>query len=123
MATLPSLQREGQNQSSGCLWGLKKLRGEIAIESSGCKYLKLFALHGYSEYGNNFLKTMLDLGADRDELRIVDDQIGCPTYAQDLAKTIVFILSHINLKVLSSGIYHYGGDKPCSWYDFARAIF
>ncbi|MDC0640592.1 NAD(P)-dependent oxidoreductase, partial [Porticoccaceae bacterium] len=77
----------------------------------------------YSEYGNNFLKTMLRLSADRDELSIVGDQFGCPTYAQDIAKSIVSILSCLDLKASSSGIYHYCGDEPCSWYDFARAIF
>ena len=66
---------------------------------------------------------MLRLGADRDELSIVGDQIGCPTYAQDIAKSIVSILSCLDLKGSSSGIYHYCGDEPCSWYDFARAIF
>ena len=66
---------------------------------------------------------MLRLGADRDELSIVGDQIGCPTNAQDIAKSIVSILSFLDLKGSSSGIYHYCGDKPCSWYDFARAIF
>ena len=66
---------------------------------------------------------MLRLGADRDELSIVGDQIGCPTYAQDIAKSIASILSCLDLKGSSSGIYHYCGDEPCSWYEFARAIF
>ena len=73
--------------------------------------------------GTTFLKTMLRLGADRDELSIVGDQIGCPTYGQDIAKSMVSILSFLDLKGSSSGIYHYCGDEPCSWYDFARAIF
>jgi len=105
------------------VYGGSKLKGEAAIESSGCKYLIIRTAWVYSEYGNNFLKTMLRLGADRDELSIVGDQIGCPTYAQDIAKSIVSILSCLDLKSLSSGIYHYCGDEPCSWYDFARAIF
>jgi len=105
------------------VYGDSKLKGEAAIESSGCKYLIIRTAWVYSEYGNNFLKTMLRLGADRDELSIVGDQIGCPTYAQDIAKTIVSILSCLDLTGPSSGIYHYCGDKPCSWYDFARAIF
>ena len=66
---------------------------------------------------------MLQLSANRDEVSIVEDQIGCPTYAQDIAKSIVSILSCLDLKGLSSGIYHYCGDKPCSWYEFALAIF
>jgi dTDP-4-dehydrorhamnose reductase len=105
------------------VYGYSKLKGELAIQSSGCKYLIIRTAWVYSEYGNNFLKTMLRLGADRDELSIVGDQIGCPTYAQDIAKSIVSILSCLDLKVTSSGIYHYCGDEPCSWYDFARAIF
>ena len=105
------------------VYGDSKLKGEVAIEASGCKYLIIRTAWVFSEYGNNFLKTMLRLGADRDELSIVGDQMGCPTYAQDIAKTIVSILSCLDLKGSSSGIYHYCGDEPCSWYDFARAIF
>jgi dTDP-4-dehydrorhamnose reductase len=105
------------------VYGDSKLKGELAIQSTGCKYLIIRTAWVYSEYGNNFLKTMLRLGADRDELSIVGDQIGCPTYAQDIAKSIVSILSCLDLKRSSSGIYHYCGDEPCSWYDFARAIF
>ena len=104
------------------VYGGSKLKGEVAIQSSGCKHLIIRTAWVYSEYGNNFLKTMMRLGADRDELSIVGDQIGCPTYAQDIAKTIVSILSGLDLKG-SSGIYHYCGDEPCSWYEFALAIF
>ena len=105
------------------VYGASKLKGEAAIEASGCKYLIIRTAWVYSEYGNNFLKTMLRLGADRDELSIVGDQIGCPTYAQDIAKSIASILSCLDLKGSSSGIYHYCGDEPCSWYEFACAIF
>ena len=105
------------------IYGDSKLKGEVAIEASGCKYLIIRTAWVYSEYGNNFLKTMLRLGADRDQLSIVGDQIGCPTYAQDIAKTIVSILSCLDSKGSSSGIYHYCGDEPCSWYGFAQAIF
>ena len=105
------------------VYGNSKLKGEVAIEASGCKYLIIRTAWVYSEYGNNFLKTMLRLGADRGELSIVGDQIGCPTYAQDIAKSIVSILSCLDLKGSSSGIYHYCGDEPCSWYEFASAIF
>ncbi|MDA9212541.1 dTDP-4-dehydrorhamnose reductase [Gammaproteobacteria bacterium] len=105
------------------VYGRSKLKGEIAIKASGCKYLIIRTAWVYSEYGNNFLKTMLRLGVDHDELSVVEDQIGCPTYAQDIAKTIVSISSLLNLKESSSGIYHYCGGEPCSWYDFAQAIF
>jgi dTDP-4-dehydrorhamnose reductase len=96
------------------VYGDSKLKGELAIQSSGCKYLIVRTAWVYSEYGNNFLKTMLRLGDDRDELSIVGDQIGCPTYAQDIAKAIVSILSCLDSKSASSGIYHYCGDEPCS---------
>ena len=105
------------------VYGDSKLKGEAAIEASGCKYLIIRTAWVYSEYGNNFLKTMLRLGADRDELSIVGDQVGCPTYAQDIAMTLVSVLPLLDLKGSSSGIYHYCGDEPCSWFDFARAIF
>ena len=65
---------------------------------------------------------MLRLGAERNELSIVGDQIGCPTYAQDIARSIVEIAPQLNSREYN-GIYHYCGDQPCSWYDFANAIF
>ena len=105
------------------VYGCSKLKGEMVIEASGCKYLIIRTAWVYGEYGNNFLKTMLRLGADRDELSIVGDQIGCPTYAQDIAMSIVSILSCLDFKGSSSGIYHYCGDESCSWHGFARAIF
>lgn len=105
------------------VYGNSKLKGEVAIETSGCKYLIIRTAWVYSEYGNNFLKTMLRLGSERDELNVVGDQIGCPTYAQDLAKTIVSILPSLDLNGSSSGIYHYCGDESCTWYEFACAIF
>ena len=114
--------KEDNPTSPQGVYGGSKLKGEEAIEASGCKYLIIRTAWVYSEYGNNFLKTMMRLGADRDELSVVGDQIGCPTYAQDIAKTIVSILSGLDLK-RSSGIYHYCGDEPCSWYEFALAIF
>ena len=103
-------------------YGETKLKGELAILSSGCKHIILRTAWVFSEYGNNFLKTMLRLGAERDELNIVGDQIGCPTYAQDIARSIVEIVPQLNSRK-DNGIYHYCGDQPCSWYDFANAIF
>ena len=103
-------------------YGETKLRGELAIQASGCKHVILRTAWVFSEYGNNFLKTVLRLGAERDELSIVGDQIGCPTYAQDIARSIVEIIPQLNSPE-SNGRYHYCGDQPCSWYDFANAIF
>ena len=103
-------------------YGGTKLKGESAIQTSGCKHIILRTAWVFSEYGNNFLKTMLRLGAERDELSIVGDQIGCPTYAQDIARSIVAIVPKLYSQK-NSGIYHFCGDQPCSWYDFANAIF
>ena len=105
------------------IYGLSKLNGELAIQSSGCSYLIFRTAWVFSEYGNNFLKTMLNLGAERDELSIVGDQIGCPTYAQDIAKAIVVAVANLNLKKSNCSVYHYCGDQSCSWYEFAIAIF
>jgi dTDP-4-dehydrorhamnose reductase len=104
-------------------YGHTKLNGELAIQSSGCEYLIIRTAWVFSEYGNNFLRTMLRLGAVRDELNIVGDQIGCPTYAQDLAKVIITMMAQLNKESSASGTFHYCGDQLCSWYDFARVIF
>jgi dTDP-4-dehydrorhamnose reductase len=103
-------------------YGETKLKGELAIQASGCKHIIIRTAWVFSEYGNNFLKTMLRLGAECNELSIVGDQIGCPTYAQDIARSIVEIIPQLNARK-DNGIYHYCGDQPCSWYDFANAIF
>jgi len=105
------------------IYGESKLKGELAIQLSFCDHIIIRTSWVYSEYGNNFLKTMLRLGTDREELSIVSDQVGCPTYAQDIAKAVVSILSSLNTKPPVSGIFHYCGDQPCSWYEFAEAIF
>jgi dTDP-4-dehydrorhamnose reductase len=104
------------------VYGETKLKGELAIQASGCKHIIIRTAWVFSEYGNNFLKTMLRLGAERDELSIVGDQMGCPTYAQDIARSIVEIIPQLNSREYN-GIYHYCGDQPCSWYEFANAIF
>jgi dTDP-4-dehydrorhamnose reductase len=120
-ATKPYLETHSTNPTG--VYGDSKLCGELAIQSSGCQYLIIRTAWVFSEYGNNFLKTMLRLGAERDELSIVGDQIGCPTYAQDIASSIVSLIPHFQKAGLSSGIYHYCGDRPCSWHEFAQAIF
>ncbi len=78
----------------------------------------------YSSFGNNFVKTMLRLGRERDALGVIYDQVGTPTYAKDLAETIVQIILNPELLTLNSTeIYHFSNEGVCSWYDFARAIF
>ena len=115
--------KEDDRTNPQSVYGETKLKGELAIQSSGCKYLIIRTAWVFSEYGENFLKTMLRLGAVRNELSIVGDQIGCPTYAQDIAKAIVTIIHQIDEENLVSGTFHYCGDELCSWYEFARVIF
>ena len=115
--------REGAQTNPQGVYGKTKLLGELAIQRSGCEYLVIRTAWVFSEYGNNFMKTMLRLGAERDELSIVGDQIGCPTYAQDLARAIVAMLPKVESNQCEYGLYHYCGDSACSWFEFAEAIF
>ena len=105
------------------VYGKTKLQGEKAIQSSGCRHVIIRTAWVFSEYGNNFLKTMLRLGAERSELRIVGDQVGCPTYAQDIARAIVMILESLKSEEVSSCLYHFSGNFCCSWAEFSQAIF
>ena len=105
------------------VYGETKLKGEQAIQSSGCRHIIIRTAWVFSEYGNNFLKTMLRLGAEHSELRVVGDQIGCPTYAHDIANAIVVILERVKSNELNSGLYHFGGNVCWSWAEFSRAIF
>lgn len=105
------------------IYGESKLKGEQEIQSLCGKYIIIRTAWVFSEYGNNFLKTMFRLGSERAELSIISDQIGCPTYAQDIANAIVTILPNLIMKEELSGIYHYCGDTKCSWFEFAEQIF
>lgn len=102
------------------IYGLTKLEGEQLIQGSTAKYYILRTSWLYSEYGNNFVKTMLKLGKERDELKIIADQIGTPTYAIDLARCIFHIITNDQQQY---GLYHYSNEGLTSWYDFAKAIF
>lgn len=103
------------------VYGLTKLHGEEAIADSGAKALVVRTAWLYSEYGRNFVKTMLDLTASRKELKVVFDQCGTPTYARDLAEAIVTIITN-RLYDGNEGIYHYSNEGVCSWFDFAKMI-
>jgi len=109
------------------VYGHTKLLGERAIESinpPGAIIIRTSWI--YSSYGNNFVKTMLRLGEERKELRVIFDQIGTPTYAKDLAKAILHILNHQPSTIdhqLSTEIYNFSNEGVTSWYDFAKAIF
>ena len=102
------------------IYGITKLEGEQDIAEILSQHFIIRTSWLYSEYGNNFVKTMLKLGAERDELKIISDQIGTPTYAIDLAHCILKIVSSTSQEY---GIYHYSNEGVCSWYDFAQAIF
>lgn len=102
------------------VYGHTKLDGEKVVEAILEKYFIVRTGWLYSEFANNFVKTMLKLGAERDELRIIADQTGTPTYAIDLAG---FILQIIRSESTAYGIYHYSNEGVTSWYDFTKAIF
>jgi len=114
--------KENDKTNPQGVYGKTKYMGELAIKSSGCMHIIIRTSWIFSEYGNNFLKTMLSHGKKLNELRVVSDQIGCPTYAQDIAITIVKIIPKLNFKT-NIGTYHYCGYKSCSWFDFANEIF
>jgi len=101
-------------------YGKTKLLGEEAITRTLDKHVIIRTSWLYSEFGSNFLKTMIRLGLEREELSVVFDQVGTPTYAIDLAKVIIEIAS---LENPSYGLYHYSNEGTASWYDFAHAIF
>ncbi|MEO6850632.1 MAG: dTDP-4-dehydrorhamnose reductase [Mucilaginibacter sp.] len=102
------------------IYGLTKLEGEQAVVDLLTKYYILRTSWLYSEYGNNFVKTMLKLGAERDVLKIIADQAGTPTYGMDLADCILDIILS---ETTAYGLYHYSNEGVASWYDFAKAIF
>lgn len=102
------------------VYGRTKLLGEQAVAASGCKYTIIRTAWLYSEYGKNFLKTMLALTATKSEVRVVFDQVGSPTYAGDLAQAIFHIA--FSGKLQEQAIYHFSNEGVCSWYDFAHAI-
>ena len=103
------------------VYGLTKLHGEQAIAESGVKALVIRTAWLYSEFGKNFVKTMLNLTSTRSELKVVFDQAGTPTYAQDLADTISYIIEN-GLLNGNEGIYHFSNEGVCSWFDFTKMI-
>lgn len=102
-------------------YGRTKLNGERAIAEVGCKALIFRTAWLYSEFGNNFLKTMLRLTAERSEINVVFDQVGTPTYAADLA-VLIFSIIEYGIYQGNEGIYHFSNEGVCSWYDFAKEI-
>ncbi len=103
------------------VYGRTKLSGEQAIAEVGAKAIIIRTAWLYSEFGNNFLKTMLRLTAEKESLNVVFDQVGTPTYAGDLA-LVIFSIIEGNLYAGNEGVYHFSNEGVCSWYDFATEI-
>ncbi len=123
--------REDQKGTPTGVYGLTKLHGEQNIIRSGSEYVILRTAWLYSEFGKNFVKTMLNLTATRPQLKVVFDQVGTPTYAYDLAKAIATILEDYKSTLTANrstlnypyvGIYHFSNEGVCSWYDFTKMI-
>ena len=113
--------REEQTGTPTGVYGATKLEGEKNILASGCKHMIFRTAWLYSEFGHNFVKTMLRLTAEKPQLKVVFDQCGTPTYADDLAKAIVEIVENEELRK-KNGIYHYSNEGVTSWFDFTKAI-
>ena len=111
--------KENDATCPNSVYGSTKLAGEQAIQELHPEAVIIRTAWLYSSFGNNFVKTMRRLGAERSELGVVFDQIGTPTYARDLARAI----QHIILHGIVPGIYHYSNEGVCSWYDFTKMIF
>ena len=126
--------REDQKGTPTGVYGQTKLEGEQTIQQTGCQYVILRTAWLYSEYGKNFVKTMLNLTATKPALKVVFDQVGTPTYALDLAEAIAriledyssslphFLTSSLPHSYPKSGIYHYSNEGVTSWYDFTKQI-
>ncbi len=112
---------EEDNTAPISYYGLTKLQGEIAVEEYANRYLIIRTSWLYSIYGNNFVKTMIRLGKERDELGVVFDQIGTPTFAGDLAHAMLVASEQLYNKEVKE-LYHYSNEGVISWYDFAVAI-
>lgn len=117
---VPKLLNEEDDTKPINIYGRTKLDGELEIVKSLKEYYILRTSWLYSEFANNFVKTMRKLGKDRDELSVIVDQVGTPTYAIDLAGAILDIIESDNK---AYGTYHYSNEGVTSWYDFAKGIF
>lgn len=113
--------KEDQNGTPTGVYGLTKLHGEQNIQNTGVDYLIYRTAWLYSEFGKNFVKTMLNLTSIKPRLKVVFDQVGTPTYAYDLAKAIFDILENRKYEG-NTGIYHYSNEGVCSWFDFTKMI-
>lgn len=122
--------KEDQKGTPTGVYGLTKLHGEQAIQKTGVNHLIFRTAWLYSEFGKNFVKTMLNLTATKPQLKVVFDQVGTPTYALDLANVIVVAIEDYKKESLTlnnapytkNGIYHFSNEGVCSWYDFTKMI-
>ena len=123
--------KEDQKGTPTGVYGLTKMHGEQNIQATGVDYLIFRTAWLYSEFGKNFVKTMLNLTATRPQLKVVFDQVGTPTFARDLADAILVALEDYKLSLNSkpstlnyakSGIYHFSNEGVCSWFDFTKMI-
>ena len=108
------------------VYGLTKLQGEQAIQANWDKHFIIRTSWVYSQFGNNFMKTMLRLASEHESLSVVNDQIGTPTNAVDLADVLIKIIVSCHAELVSAsnyGIYNFSNEGQCSWYDFAKEIF
>ena len=115
----PCKENEPANPTG--VYGVTKLHGEQAIIASGCRHIIIRTAWLYSEFGKNFLKTMLNLTATKPQLKVVFDQVGTPTYAYDLALAIFDIVENRKYEG-NDGVYHYSNEGVCSWFDFTKMI-
>lgn len=124
--------KEDQKGTPTGIYGKTKLHGEQGIIATNCNYVILRTAWLYSEFGKNFVKTMLNLTATKPQLKVVFDQAGTPTYALDLAKAIAIVIDDYKKECLEynhqwslyskNGIYHFSNEGVCSWYDFTKMI-
>lgn len=117
--------KEDQKGTPTGVYGLTKLHGEQNIIATGCKHIIIRTAWLYSEFGKNFVKTMLNLTATKPKLNVVFDQVGTPTYAYDLAVAIVKAIDTIETSETAEtffGIYHFSNEGVCSWFDFTKMI-
>ena len=126
----PHVQLEGYSEDDipnpTGVYGQTKLDGEKAIQQTFDNYFIIRTSWVYSQFANNFMKTMVRLGSERDSLSVVNDQIGTPTNAVDLAEVLIKIIFHTERSRSASsnfGIYNFSNEGQCSWYDFAKKIF
>ena len=120
----PKTETEPANPTGA--YGRTKLHGEEVVKKVGCKNIIIRTAWLYSEFGNNFVKTMRKLTAEKDTLKVVFDQIGTPTYALDLAEVIKLFIEKLKTangqQPIANGIYHFSNEGVTSWYDFAKEI-